>query len=161
MENSKNDSDLAGYLIPLEFRRQERQANPTFPGPPFCQTQRFVNKSLIHAGCPVQNVYLWLRDPAPLTKNQNQYTSISIYTSFHYLHTRVLCCFPGFQNLENHLMNALVYSISHAVNANSISSISKNCLQVEKLWLNSFQRKLVCFLVNFLFCQKFPKTGNA
>ena len=40
----KSDSNLAGYLISLEFRRQERQANSTFHGPPFCKTQRFANK---------------------------------------------------------------------------------------------------------------------
>ena len=42
----KNDSDLTAYLILLEFRRQERNANPTFHSPPFCKTQGFVNKIL-------------------------------------------------------------------------------------------------------------------
>ena len=40
----KNNSDLAAYLISLKFRRQERLANPTFHGPLFGKTQRFVNK---------------------------------------------------------------------------------------------------------------------
>ena len=43
----QNESDLAAYLISLEFRGQERYTNHTFHGPPFYKTQRFVN-SMAH-----------------------------------------------------------------------------------------------------------------
>ena len=64
----KNDSDLTAYLILLELRRQERQANPTFHGPPFYKIQRFVKKIPHKHRAPL--IKLQRRDKDELTKQR-------------------------------------------------------------------------------------------